>query len=181
MNKEDTFSPPLIYRLFFLYIEPISALLGAFYACFLPQTYLDLLSPNANLAVHTSSTSEITTPTLSSLYQLANLYLLFAINEHFVLSHSTSLRTWRVLLFGLLIADFGHLATMVPVALAKGGSGREGLVEMFVKWWTWNAMEWGSVGFVYVGAGMRTSFLLRTSGWWTEKPKLMEAVSGKKE
>ena len=42
-------------------------------------------------------------------------------------------------------------------------------------------MEWGSVGFVYVGAGMRTSFLLRTSGWWTEKPKLMEAVSGKKE
>ena len=30
---------------------------------------------------------------------------------------------------------------MVPVALAKGGSGREGLVEMFVKWWTWNAMD----------------------------------------
>ena len=154
MSKEDTFTPPLIYRLFFLYIEPISALLGAFYACFLPQTYLDLLSPNANLAVHTSSTSQITTPTLSSLYQLANLYLLFAINEHFVLSSSTSLRTWRVLLFGLLIADFGHLATMIPLAAEKGWA------EVFVNFWEWNAMEWGGVGFVYAGALSRILFLL---------------------
>ncbi|KAI0089350.1 hypothetical protein BDY19DRAFT_906234 [Irpex rosettiformis] len=169
-GQEDNFNPSLIYRLFFLYIEPISALAGAFYAAVLPQTYLDLLSSNAHVATHTSSIAAIDTPTLASLYQLANLYLLFALNEHFVLSHSTSLRTWRALLFGLLIADFGHLATMIPVALVKEG-GYDGLVKTFINFWTWNAMEWGSVGFVYVGAGMRISFLVRTSGWWSAKGK----------
>ena len=166
MSSADTFTPSLIYRLFFLYIEPISALVGAYYAAFKPITYLELLSPTP--AQLYSSTSPQSTPntlnvqTLSSLYQLANLYLLFALNEHFVLSRSSSLRTWRTLLVGLLIADFGHLATMVPVALQPGGRGLE---EVFVKWWTWNAMEWGSLGFVYVGAGMRVSFLVLTSGW----------------
>jgi hypothetical protein len=146
----QTFQPAFVYRLFFLYLEPVSALVGAFYAAAQPQTYLELLTPK--VAGH----SEPDAPTLTSLYQLANLYLLFAINEHFVLSSTTSLRTWRTLLFGLLLADFGHLATMLPVAMEKG------LMEVFLNCWTWNAMEWGSVGFVYVGATMRISFLLST-------------------
>lgn len=161
-STSDTFTPPLIYRLFFLYIEPLSALLGAYYAAFKPSTYLDLLSTRPTLTSNLGSGSggeSIDTPTLTTLYQLANLYLLFALNEHLVLSRSTSLKTWRTLLVGLLIADFGHLATMVPVARSKGIRGME---EMFVEFWTWNAMEWGSVGFVYVGALMRVSFLVWT-------------------
>ena len=83
-----------------------------------------------------------------SLYQLSNLYLLFALNEHLVLSSSPSLRTWRRLLFCLLVADFGHLVTMAPLG-----------VDAYWKVWEWNAMLWGSVGFVYVGASMRIAFL----------------------
>ena len=89
-----------------------------------------------------------------SLYQLSNLYLLFALNEYLVLSSTSSLRTWRRLLFCLLIADFGHLATMIPLAQEKGWA------SVFWRVWEWNAMEWGSVGFVYVGALSRICFLL---------------------
>ncbi|KAL1944338.1 hypothetical protein VTO73DRAFT_3523 [Trametes versicolor] len=127
---------PIAYRLFFLYIEPVSAIVGGFYAGARPSEYLAYLSSPASSA------------------SLANLYLLFALNEHLVLSSTTSRRTWRRLLFGLLVADIGHLATMVPLAQEKG------FPEVFLKFWAWNAMEWGSVAFVYMGATMRSSFLL---------------------
>ncbi|KAI0053769.1 hypothetical protein FA95DRAFT_484709 [Auriscalpium vulgare] len=131
------------YRLFFLYIEPISALAGAYYAAIRPTDYLrDLVAPTQLTASYPD------TPAHMVLYQLANLYLLFALNEHLVLSSTTSIRTWKRLLFGLLVADFGHLATMAPAGL-----------EIFWKVWTWNAMAWGSVGFVYMGATMRICFL----------------------
>ncbi|KAI0650918.1 hypothetical protein C8Q79DRAFT_945670 [Trametes meyenii] len=142
---------PFVYRLFFLYVEPVSAIVGAFYAGIKPTEYLAYLASSAAGAKLAQTPS---TPTLISLYQLSNLYLLFALNEHLVLSSTPSLRTWRTLLFGLLIADFGHLASMVPLAQEKG------FAEVFAYFWRWNAMEWGSVGFVYAGASMRTSFLL---------------------
>ncbi|CAL1699878.1 unnamed protein product [Somion occarium] len=136
------------YQLFFLIVEPISALVGAYYAAGRPEEYLSLLSSSPTQLVTTS------TPTLISLYQLSNLYLLFALNEHIVLSSTNSLKTWRRLLFCLLLADFGHLATMWPLALEKG------VGEVYFRCWDWNAMEWGSIGFVYMGALMRISFLV---------------------
>lgn len=139
---------PLIYRLFFLVIEPISALVGAYYAAGRPAEYLAYLT-----SAPASTADTPPTPTLSALYQLANLYLLFALNEHLVLSSTTDRRTWRRLLTGLLIADFGHLATMVPLAREKG------FARVFLECANWTAMEWGSVGFVYAGAAMRMSFL----------------------
>ncbi|KAL8283379.1 hypothetical protein RQP46_005789 [Phenoliferia psychrophenolica] len=117
---------PALYRLFFLYIEPISALVGAYFAHFDPSEYLVL--------THAPSFSPPTTGTTAVLSQLANLYLLFAMNEAFVLRSTTDVRVWRTLLFGLLVADLGHL-------------------------WSWNEMAWGNVAFVYVGATMRACFL----------------------
>ncbi|KAF7370094.1 hypothetical protein MSAN_00639400 [Mycena sanguinolenta] len=135
---------PFIYKLFFLYIEPISALAGAYYAAFQPQNYLnDLSLPGGKL-----EPSPLTTQSKMVLLQLANLYLLFTLNEHLVLSSTNSLKTWRRLLFGLLVADFGHLISMAPLG-----------IDVFWRVWDWNAMVWGSVGFVYAGASMRMSFL----------------------
>ncbi|KAJ7923481.1 hypothetical protein B0H13DRAFT_1979976 [Mycena leptocephala] len=135
---------PFIYRLFFLYIEPVSALAGAYYAAFRPDDYLgDLSLPGGRLAL-----PSLTTQNKMVLLQLANLYLLFALNEHLVLSSTNSLKTWRRLLFGLLVADFGHLISMAPLG-----------VDVFWRVADWNAMVWGSVGFVYAGASMRMSFL----------------------
>jgi hypothetical protein len=135
---------PLPYKLFFLYIEPISALAGAYHAAFEPQRYLeDLRWRNAD-AIPTSHQT-----VTMSLSQLANLYLLFALNEHLVLSSTPSLRVWKRLLFCLLIADLGHLFTILPVGL-----------DAFWAFSEWNAMMWGSIGFVYLGATMRMCFLL---------------------
>ncbi|SJL02658.1 uncharacterized protein ARMOST_05992 [Armillaria ostoyae] len=135
---------PLPYRLFFLYIEPVSAIAG-FIAALNPSFYLGELSLSSSAKPDVAGTTQ----TDMALYQLANLYLLFALNEHLVLSSTSSLKTWRSLLFCLLIADLGHLVTMAPLGLAA-----------FWKAWEWNAMLWGSIGFVYLGASMRLSFLL---------------------
>ena len=71
-----------------------------------------------------------------------------------VLRSTASLRAWYVPLLCLLVADLGHLSTMIPSALEKRW------VEVFGRFWAWDAMMWGSVGFVYVGASMTTAFLL---------------------
>ncbi|ESK88140.1 hypothetical protein Moror_5586 [Moniliophthora roreri MCA 2997] len=144
------------YRLFFIYIEPISALAGSYYAAFRPDDYLkDLSIPNS------PPDALMTTQIFMTLLQLSNLYLLFALNEHLVLSSTNSLKTWRRCLFCLLVADFGHLASMAPL-----GS------DVYWKIWDWNAMVWGSVGFVYMGATMRIAFLLGLGLNATEKRRL---------
>ncbi|EJD39467.1 hypothetical protein AURDEDRAFT_71149 [Auricularia subglabra TFB-10046 SS5] len=126
---------PLVYRTFFLVVEPLSALAGAYYAYFAPSTYRAAARPDAAGAV--------------ALYQLANLYLLFCLNEHCVLSATQDRRVWRALLFGLLVADFGHLMSVWSL-----GAG------WYWRVWDWNAMHFGGIGFVYAGATMRICYLL---------------------
>jgi len=66
-----------------------------------------------------------------------------------VLRATKDLRVWRVLLLGLLIADFGHIYSVHAI-----GSG------VYYRFWEWNSMYWGNLGFVYIGAAMRAAFLL---------------------
>lgn len=135
-------APPLPYRLFFLVVEPISALVGAFYAHFRQADYLALThAPTAPAAPVPTGTSIV-------LSQLANLYLLFALNEALVLRATDDLRVWKTVLFVLLVADAGHLcsvATLGPRVYWDAAS--------------WNAIDWGNVPFVYLGASMRVAFL----------------------
>lgn len=131
-----------VYRYFFLYIEPISALTGAYYSFFQQQTYLDL--------THASSSPKdgIPVSTQVILAQLANLYFLFALNEALILRVTSDLKVWRAVLLCLLIADIGHLYSVRAVG--------------WPVYWNvmgWNAIDWGNVGFVYAGAAMRLSFL----------------------
>ena len=147
-------SNPVIYRIFFLYVEPISALVGAVFAA-LPARYLSTISPLKNaFASHTISIDYTPTTLLPAevtvaLLQLSNMYLMFGLIERFVLALSPSRKTWRAVLTCFLVADFGHLASMYPLG-----------VGVFYNVSEWNAMAWGSVGFVYLGATMRTAYLL---------------------
>src|ERR1700731_4791146 len=134
------------YRLFFLYVEPIASLVGAYYAAFRPVEYLAMLTFSS---VSSPGPGPFSTETHMALAQLGNLYLVFALFERFVLAGAPSTTTWRHLLLCMLIADFGHLATMAPL-----GAG------VYWRVWEWNAMCWGSLGFVYLGAALRTCFLL---------------------
>ena len=134
---------PLLYRLFFLCIEPVSALFGAYFSFFDQPTYLFLThfpsAPHDSIPVSTQIV----------LSQLSNLYLLFAINEAVVLRSTKDLRVWKAVLFGLLVADFGHLWSVNVLGW-----------DIYWKFERWNAIDWGNIGFVYVGALMRSCFLL---------------------
>lgn len=144
-SQQTGFSLPLVYRLFFLFIEPVSALVGAYYAHFQQHDYL-LLTNSASAPVLTS----IPTGTSIVLSQLANLYLLFALNEALVLRSTSDLRVWKTVLFVLLLADFGHLYSIKALGL-----------DIYLPWnfTRWNAIDWGNIPFVYLGASMRTAFL----------------------
>jgi len=137
-------SIPLIYRAFFLYIEPVSTIVGAYYAWFQPQYYLTL--------THYASAPGLLGVPISTevvLRQLGNLYFAFTLNEALVLRATSDLRVWKTLLFGLLVADFGHLYSCFPLGLSY-----------YYDFWNWNAIAWGNIAFVYCGATLRICFLL---------------------
>lgn len=139
------FSLPIPYKIFFLLIEPISALVGAFYAHFRQRDYL-LLTHAASAPIFTP----MPTGTSIVLSQLANLYLFFALNEAIVLRATSDLRVWKSVLFILLLADLGHLWSLKELGW-----------EIYAPWnfARWNAIDWGNIPFVYFGALMRLAFL----------------------
>ncbi|KAK3368659.1 hypothetical protein B0H63DRAFT_79088 [Podospora didyma] len=135
------FALPFVYRLFFFFIEPVSALVGAYYANYAKLEYLRL--------THASSVpSPIPVGTSIVMSQLANMYLLFAINEWLVLRSTNDLRVWKRVLFCLLIGDIGHLYTV-----------RELGPQIYWSVTKWNAIDWGNIPFVYLGASLRMAFL----------------------
>ena len=144
MAQEGSAPRPLIYTLFFLWIEPVATAVGAYYAHFQQYEYMWQTYQTAALA-----TLGVTTTESIVLTQLANLYFVFALNEALVLRATNDRKVWNTFLLGLLIADFGHLYSVNAVG-----------IEVYWRFWEWNQMYWGNLGFVYIGAMMRTSFLL---------------------
>ncbi|KAF2020426.1 hypothetical protein BU24DRAFT_982 [Aaosphaeria arxii CBS 175.79] len=134
---------PVLYRALFLYIEPFSTLAGAVQAHYRQSQYLQLTHP-ASAPAH----DRIPLSTSIVLTQLANLYFLLCINEALVLRCTRDLKVWKTFLFGLLVADFGHLYSVRLV-----GSW------IYWKFWQWNPMDVGSVPFVYLLAIARILFL----------------------
>lgn len=81
-----------------------------------------------------------------------------------MLRSTSNLKVWKTVLFGLLLADFGHLYSVKALG-----------PEIYWKAWTWNAMHCGNVGFVYAGASMRLAFLSGV-GLNTEGRKVAKAA-----
>ncbi|KAH7082341.1 hypothetical protein FB567DRAFT_447917 [Paraphoma chrysanthemicola] len=133
---------PALYRLVFLWVEPVSILLGAIYAHSLQSTYLSL--------THAASAPGPSVPIATSIVmtQLANLYLGLMILEASVLRVTADIKVWRTFLIGLLVADVGHLYSVAPA-----GSW------MYWQYWRWNTIDWGNVGFVYFLAVTRICLL----------------------
>ena len=142
----QTFEPALVYRVFFLYVEPLATVIAAFAAAFQQKLYLELThfptAPRGSIPISNSVV----------LNQLANLYFLFAINEGLVLRSTSDVKVWRAIIIALLIADLGHIWSVHPLGYS-------------IYWdvTNWNTIDWGNLGFVYLGALIRTSFLIQTS------------------
>ncbi len=136
------FTLPLLYRLFFLLIEPLATLLGAYFAFFDQETYLNL--------THTSSyPASIPLGTSIVMSQLGNMYFAFALSEALILRSTSDLRVWKAVIFCLLVADAGHLYTVRVLG-----------PEIFWSISEWNAIDWGNIGYVYIAASLRIAFLL---------------------
>jgi hypothetical protein len=134
---------PIPYQAFFLWIEPAATLAGAIAAWFMPESYLQMTDSGSAPGI-----LSLPTATQIALRQLGNLYLAFALSEALVLRSTSDLRVWRSFLLVLLIADFGHLYTCLPLGT--------GIYYGVAKW---NPIDWGNLGFVYCGATVRICFL----------------------
>lgn len=143
--QRSRISYPWIYRLFFLYIEPLSIFIGAIIAFFFPKTYLEIVH-----AAHTSQTLPYSRPnapdTQILLSQLANVYILFALNEALVLRSTSDIQVWRTMQKVLLIADFGHLC----IVFGLGTNVRWDAGEL-------STTDWGKP---LLFAGLRIAFLI---------------------
>lgn len=137
------FQVPLAYRLFFLYIEPVSALVGAFFAHVRQSQYLALLDAGSALAVAVPRATSV------ALSQLANMFFFFALNEALVLRSTSDIRVWRTVLTVLLIADIGHLYSLKELG-----------PSIFYDVTSWNASDLGNVPWVMLGATTRVCFLI---------------------
>lgn len=149
---------PLIFRLVFTTLEPFTALLGWYHAHFQQKRYL-------SLTVHMPYNSEPDLGCAVALRQLANMYLLFAINEALVLRATNDRRVWAALLFGFLIADVGHLWSLRIL----------GLDYLYYTVSEWNPMDVGNIGIVYAGMTMRILFFVHLAiGKGSKVPEKME-------
>ena len=149
---------PFFYRLTFLYLEPISIFAGAVQAYFFQSAYLTLTHASSAPSVVPVSTSIVLT-------QLANLYLGLAITEALVLRVTTEYSVWKALIIVLLLADVGHLYSVLPLGFSRA----------FLQWWNWNAIDWGNVGWVYFLALTRMSMLLGIGFGRRQAPRLKNA------
>ncbi|KAJ6788977.1 hypothetical protein PWT90_02573 [Aphanocladium album] len=137
------FALPLLYRFFFLVLEPISALVGAYFCHLRQARYLELLDgPSAAAAGGPALGTSV------AMSQLANMYLFFALNEAVVLRSTGDMRVWKAVLFVLLLADFGHLYSMKELG-----------PQIYYNILGWNAGDLGNVPWVYAGATLRICFL----------------------
>ncbi|KAG9190795.1 hypothetical protein G6011_08883 [Alternaria panax] len=134
---------PSVYRFVFCWLEPLSILTGAIYAHFFQSTYLRL--------THAASSPGVSVPISTSIVmsQLANLYLGLAFLEASLLRATADLQVWKTFLLGLLVADLGHLLTVLPLG-----------TDIYWAFWRWNAIDLGNIPFVYFLAVTRICMLL---------------------
>ncbi|KAF3929432.1 hypothetical protein AA313_de0202929 [Arthrobotrys entomopaga] len=137
----------LIYRLLFFYLEPISALGGAYLTHFHPQKYYTIVLPD----FHPPLT--ITTELQLALTNLASSYVYFTIMEAVLLRVTNDRRVWRVAIVGMLVNDFIHLWGLY---VARGG-GLGWELGRYGDWETWVP--------TYFPIAVRMAFLMGFDGW----------------
>jgi hypothetical protein len=140
----------LIYRIYFLYIEPLAALGGTYLCYFNPDRFLSGTVP---LPAYTATTG-VPGFTISPLLQMmltniGSLYMLFAINEGVVLRLTNEKNVWLAVMLSMVMADTGHLYAAYAIDPQR--------ISQFMQW---NSDEWINYGTLMGGFTMRILFLL---------------------
>ncbi|KAF2196419.1 hypothetical protein GQ43DRAFT_383348 [Delitschia confertaspora ATCC 74209] len=138
MSSSGTAHIPILYRLLFTYIEPLSALSGALLCHFNPTYFLRTMSATAIYA-----------PSHQVIFdQLAATYILFAFNEAVLLRMTNDLKMWKALVMGILLCDVVHLYGSWEVMGAA-----------FFRPAEWRGEDWMNLLMLYVPVVVRLCFL----------------------
>lgn len=168
---EAGFASPLVYRLFFLVLEPASSLARAFYAHRRQAQYLGLLSqPLTTSSLSSSSstagqeeqvvgTSVITPAASAAMSQLAGMYLFHALCEALVLRATRDANAWRAMVVVMLVADAGQLYALRGLGSGNDGGGGDG-GRVYWDVGGWDVGGWVNVALAYVGVVVRMCFLM---------------------
>lgn len=137
----------LIYRAYFLWFEPLIALLGALGATFLDaKPVLVGITPISMLA---AASAPITPFTRALLDQLCAFWFLVAFNQAVILRVTQDLRVWKALLLGMALCDAAHICSLVSTDM-----------DAFVNVTAWRGSDWLNNGTLFAGLILRTMFLL---------------------
>ncbi|KAE9367324.1 hypothetical protein N431DRAFT_428733 [Stipitochalara longipes BDJ] len=144
----------LIYRIWFLYIEPVAALGGTYLSIFEPNRLLAGIMPlpaylAASIASPTGPAVPITPILRMMLINIGALYALFAIIEGVVLRLTKENSVWYAVLAAMLVSDVGHIYAAYEIA-----------PERILQLVSWNSDEWVNYGTLVFGAVLRSAFLL---------------------
>jgi hypothetical protein len=137
----------IIYRIYFLYFEPIAALGGTYLCLFDPMRFLSAtMSLRAFRAFQPIDISPILVQNLTN---LGFMYVLFAINEGIVLRVTRERKVWFAILASMVATDCGHLyaAWVIDPERIWQVAG-------------WNSDEWVNYGTLIVGLTLRVAFFL---------------------
>ncbi|KAK9451483.1 uncharacterized protein V1518DRAFT_424462 [Limtongia smithiae] len=130
---------PLVYRVLFLWFEPLAAFTGSIVIHNDPAKFLRALSAVGDYA-----------PSNRVVYNnLCATYTLFAFNEGILLRRTNDLKVWRTVLIGILICDALHLSA----SWAELGSA------LFWNPLAWRGDDWINLGSLWGQAFMRVLFL----------------------
>ncbi|KAH8891402.1 hypothetical protein GQ53DRAFT_155367 [Thozetella sp. PMI_491] len=133
-----------VYRVFFLWVEPVAAFVGSVMGLATPDDYFDSMSPVA--------TPLAQNPQFTVVFnQLAATYFLFAFNEAVVLRTTSELKVWKAMLFGIACCDLVHI---YATGLALGG------LHTLVTPTVWRWQDWINLTMLYVPITMRIAFCL---------------------
>jgi hypothetical protein len=136
----------LLYRIWFLYAEPIMAVAGTYLCIYQPERMLIGTVPTPAL---NPTALAITPLTQMLLTNIGALYVLFAINEGIVLRLTKEKDVWLAVIAAMLVSDIGHLYAVYAIA-----------PERMWELGGWNSDEWINYGTLWGGALLRTCFLV---------------------
>jgi hypothetical protein len=137
---------PLLYRIFFLWIEPSTTFLGAYVAHFMQQEYLKTTHA-ATAAAFAATTLPVGISVVLS--QLANMYFYFALNQSLLLRSTADLKVWRTVFCIMLVTDVGHLYSLKELGTA-----------MYWHYTGWTVADWMNYPYMYLAMTMRIAFVM---------------------
>lgn len=134
---------PLLYRVLFLYIDPLLSTTGIIFPLFQPAFFMTSLAPRTTADIYHPKTEVVYT-------NLAALYFFVTFVAAVIPRISADLKVWKTLIWGIVGCDLIMLY----------GNYRHMGSELFTQPGLWNSSEWTNNGILLGFGVIRVAFLM---------------------